>query len=336
MRVAIVFNQVQASASAAELDVLRQVQEVEAALYQLGHRVDRVPCRLDLEQLRTSMTALQPDVVFNLVEALSGSDRLMAVPPLMLESLRVPCTGGSAAAILATSDKVRAKRRMRQVDLPTPAWRTSADSNWQSQSAERPTPERFIIKAIGEHASLGLSPDSVLNGANVTMDRLADVLLQRERDLKVPHFAEEFVAGREFNLSLLASPDGVEVLPLAEVQFLHCEPDSSAAIVDHDAKWSEGSTAWVGTPRRFDFPQEDEPLLTELKTLARRCWDVFELRGWARVDFRVDRHGRPWILEINVNPCLSSDAGFCASAKRAGLSFADVVQRIVDDAGVGR
>ena len=72
--------------------------------------------------------------------------------------------------------------------------------------------------------------------------------------------------------------------------------------------------------------------MDELQSLARRCWEVFELRGYARVDFRVDADGQPWILEINANPGLSPDAGFAAAVTQAGLTFDAVVERILSDA----
>ncbi|HSV93965.1 MAG TPA: D-alanine--D-alanine ligase, partial [Desulfobacterales bacterium] len=76
---------------------------------------------------------------------------------------------------------------------------------------------------------------------------------------------------------------------------------------------------------------EDAGLFARLDEDARRCWDLFGLRGHARVDFRVDAAGGPWVLEVNANPCLSSDAGFAAAAARGGLSMRDVVGRIVAD-----
>ncbi|MCX5821807.1 MAG: D-alanine--D-alanine ligase, partial [Deltaproteobacteria bacterium] len=75
---------------------------------------------------------------------------------------------------------------------------------------------------------------------------------------------------------------------------------------------------------------QDASLLALLKDMALRCWKLFDLRGYARVDFRVDREGRPWILEVNANPCLSPDAGFSAAALRAGLTFPDVLGRIIN------
>ncbi len=83
------------------------------------------------------------------------------------------------------------------------------------------------------------------------------------------------------------------------------------------------------TPRRFDFPPHDSPLLKRIGELAAACWDLFRVRGYTRVDFRVDPDGRPWILEVNANPCLSPDAGFAAALERAGISYDEAVARIL-------
>ena len=85
------------------------------------------------------------------------------------------------------------------------------------------------------------------------------------------------------------------------------------------------------TPRSFDFKPDDRALLAELQGLALKCWQLFGLRGYARVDFRVDDTGHPWILEINANPCLSPDAGFAAAVTRSGLSFTQVAEWILGD-----
>jgi D-alanine-D-alanine ligase len=69
-----------------------------------------------------------------------------------------------------------------------------------------------------------------------------------------------------------------------------------------------------------------------LEQMAKKCWQVFGLGGYARIDFRVDADGQPWILEINANPCLSPDAGFAAAVKQSGLTFAEAVGRILSDA----
>ena len=158
-------------------------------------------------------------------------------------------------------------------------------------------------------------------------------LHERFAQTQIQHFAERFVAGREFNVSLLAESGDVRVLPPAEIDFSAFPPDKPA-IVGYAAKWNAASAEYQQTPRTFDFSPTDQPLLTELARLAVACWRRFELRGYARVDFRVDRAGQPWILELNANPCLSPDAGFAAALLRDGVSFDQAVANILADATV--
>ncbi len=144
-------------------------------------------------------------------------------------------------------------------------------------------------------------------------------------------FIEEFVDGREFNLSVLgrrgAEP---EMLPPAEIRFVEF-PAGKPRMVGYKAKWDESSPEFGRTPRTFEFLDGMRRCSRGSAAIAGRCWALFGLRGHARVDFRVDGSGAPWVLEVNANPCLSSDAGFAAAAARAGLSMRDTVARIVAD-----
>ena len=76
----------------------------------------------------------------------------------------------------------------------------------------------------------------------------------------------------------------------------------------------------------------DTPLVDWLRALAVECWNLFGLRGYARVDFRIDRQGQPWILELNANPCLSPDAGFAAALAKANVPLERAIAWILDDA----
>ena len=183
----------------------------------------------------------------------------------------------------------------------------------------------WIIKSVWEHGSLGLEAENLVTGTAKTVTRL---LKARAPGLGGACFAEQFIFGREFNLSLLAGRAGVQVLPPAEILF----PDITEgrpAMVGYRAKWQEDAKEYRNTPRRFDFIPADTPLLAELEIMARRCWHQFHLAGYARVDFRVDPSGRPFVLEVNTNPCLSPDAGFAAALDRAGISYANGIHRIV-------
>jgi D-alanine-D-alanine ligase len=102
--------------------------------------------------------------------------------------------------------------------------------------------------------------------------------------------------------------------------------------VDYIAKWDQDSAEYQGTQRSFDFPPGDAMLIENLRGIAQKCWHSFELSGYNRLDFRVDAEGKPFVLEINSNPCISPDSGFVAAAQRAGLSYPMIIERILLDA----
>ena len=144
-------------------------------------------------------------------------------------------------------------------------------------------------------------------------------------------FIEQFIDGREFNLSILGGRKGPQVMPPAEILFKDY-PKEKPKIVGFNAKWTEDSFEYNHTPRTFRFKKQDQPLLEELKSIALRCWHSFELKGYVRVDFRVDPSGKPYVLEINGNPCIAPESGYVAATKQAGLKFHQVVERIMEDA----
>ncbi len=269
----------------------------------------------DLSQL-DALPARRPLLVFNLVDAVNGDGRLAPFVPARLDALGLPYTGCSASAWLETLSKISTKLKLAHAGLPTPSW--SEDGSGLESEA------RVIVKPIWEHGSLGLDDASVLRGADA-----ARAIAERNLRWKTEHFAESFLDGREFNLSLLDGPSGPSVLPIAEIVF---EGFSGRApkIVGYDAKWTPDSEAYIGTPRRFGLEAEDPALAAKLKGLALACWHLFALSGYARVDFRLDGAGEPAILEVNMNPCLSADAGFAAAAEQAGLSYQATIGQIVE------
>ncbi|MEW6221532.1 MAG: D-alanine--D-alanine ligase [Thermodesulfobacteriota bacterium] len=307
-----------------ELDGRIQAQAVTAALTALGHPVQPVAFSLDLAGVQRQLAAVAPDLVFNLVESVAGQDRLLPLAPLLLEALGLPFTGCGSTAQAMTGSKLVAKRLLTQAGLPTPEWHTAADLEQPATTLAAPS---FIIKSVWEHASQGLDQGAV----RATRDAaaLAAALRDRRRQLPGELFAEAFIPGREINLALLEDEAGcVQVLPAAEILFQDLPP-GHWPIVDYAAKWHPDSWEYRATPRTLVTAASDRPLVAELAGLARAAWQLFGLAGYARVDFRVDPQGRPFILEVNANPCLAPDAGFAAAAGQAGLSYATLVGRIV-------
>jgi D-alanine-D-alanine ligase len=305
-----------------ERDVRAQIEAVGAALAGLGFESTLQPVDLDLGRVAREIEAARPDLVVNLVESLAGEGRLIHLVPCLLDALGVAYTGCPGEALLLTTHKVLAKRWLVSHGLPTPGW-YEADPTGRTAVREA---GRYLVKSIWEDASLGLDDAAVVElraGDDVTA-----LLHGRAASLGGAAFAERYVEGREFNLALLEGPEGTWGLPPSEILF-DTFPPGKPRIVGYAAKWDPDAFEFRATPRRLRFPEEDGKLLDELERLALGCWELFGLAGYARVDFRVDEEGRPWILEVNANPCLSPDAGFAAAAAEAGLSPRDVVERLV-------
>lgn len=331
MRVIVLHNAVTEASTQDERDVLVQVERVRSALTELGHESIPLACDLNLDGLRRQLDRLRPDLVFNLVESLNGLGCMIHIVPFFLFALRLPYTGAPAEAMLRTTNKITAKERMRRADLPTPPWigPFPPDGRRLESAPVNVAGNVWIIKSVWEHASVGLDEEGLVRAES--QEDLTAILEKRVASLGGECFAERYIDGREFNLSLLSRPGGVEVLPPAEIIFDGYGPNKPR-IVGFRAKWDESSYEYHHTRRCFDFPPGDQPLLEELKRTALRCWRLFGLRGYARVDFRVDGAGDISILEINANPCLSPDAGFFAAVERSGGEYQDAVRRIVEDA----
>ena len=326
MHVAIVHDTVGEADAPDAQDVVVQAEAVSAALAALGHTTSRIACTLDLAGVQAGLRSCRADLVFNLVESIGGQGRLIHLLPFCLDALALPYTGAPAEAMLFTSNKPLAKQWMQTAGIPTPAWIGPWPGGDVRVQGSPDGGRDWILKSVWEHASIGLDADSIVTAADP--GEVIDRLRARAPQLGGSCFAERFVDGREFNLSLLAGPQGPEVLPPAEILF-DDYPEEKPRIVDYRAKWDADAFEYTHTPRRFDFDASDAGLLATLTSLARQCWQRFGLAGYARVDFRVDRTGRPWVLEINANPCLSPDAGFAAALERGGITYTDAVARIV-------
>ena len=194
----------------------------------------------------------------------------------------------------------------------------------------------WLVKSVWEHASIGLDEDSVIPEAD--RGRLLAEMDARRDMLGGACLAEAFIDGREFNLSLLAGGrdpgcgiNGCDGPPLATGTDRRCflrrrsvstlirrEKSASSAIAPSGRRALSNSATRRVHSR---FRKRTHRCSCRLKELALRCWKLFDLQGYARVDFRVDKEGRPWILEVNANPCLSPDAGFHAATLQAGLTF---------------
>jgi D-alanine-D-alanine ligase len=323
-KVVILHSDISPYAAEDELDCLQQAEAIAQALRVLGYKPVLLPFGLDLNKTIIKLTYLKPLAVFNIVETLDSKGSLIYFAPAILDMLQIPYTGCQTQAVFQTSNKPLAKKIMRDAGISTPDWIEQDDFSSQKNNAGT-----YLIKSSWEHASIGLDENSIIGYTNKA--KILKEMSRRKEKLGGSCYAEAYIDGREFNVALMSGKKGVKVLPIAEMLFRDYTPDK-LKIVDYKAKWDVDSFEYNNTIRKFNFHKNDTCLISSLSEITLRCWDLFSLRGYARVDLRVDNQGKPWVLEINSNPCLSPDAGFAAALEQAKIKYHDAIGLIIDNA----
>jgi D-alanine-D-alanine ligase len=309
-----------------DLDVLNQAKFVSKALSSLGYEPVLMPLSLNFSDeitynskgIEKEIARIKPAFIFNLVEAVNGKESLSYLAPKVFEDLKVYYTGCTKNAFKITADKILAKNKLIQEGIKTPYFLTLEDLSKKDLLGKK-----FIVKSYMDHASKGLG-----TALYSTKDSINKALKSKGKDF----FAEEYIDGREFNISVIGPSKKGTVLPVAELVFKDWEK-GKPKVVGYSAKWDLNSKEYSSTVRSFDLKKEDEKLVKDLKSICKHCWDSFDLRGYARVDFRVSNSGEPYVLEINTNPCISPDAGFIAAAEKAGMTHKDIIGKIVEFSG---
>jgi D-alanine-D-alanine ligase len=319
MRVLVLHSDVAPNPLPDELDTLLTAKAVANALEERGHEIEQRAFIAEPAALDSILAEARPDIVFNLVESVFGQGDLACLSASMLERRRVPFTGASAVALASLANKPHTKRILQTCGLPTPEW--AEPPRWEGLVEDR----HDVVKSANEDASLGLDDAAVVAGSGRVRARAAQCMARHGG----AWFAEAYLAGREFNISLLEEAAGLRVLPIAEIQFENWASDRPR-VVGYAAKWDPCSPDNSGTPRVFGIEKQTPSLAHSLAELSCAAWRLFSLSGYARVDFRLDAEGAPMILEINPNPCLEPEAGFAAAAAEAGISYSELVERILN------
>src|ERR1044071_3775908 len=192
MRVLVLHSDVAPDAPADELDTLYTARAIAEALESRGHRASLAPFVFDPRSLRALITEHRSDAVFNMVEAIFGQGELAPIVPTLLEKLNVPFTGCGAAPMALAGDKPLAKRMLRLAGLPTPDWDEPPFSSLEDD-------RRYIVKSATEDASLGLDDAAVVLGPVQARERAA--FCRKTHGGR--WFAEAYVHGREFNVSVI-------------------------------------------------------------------------------------------------------------------------------------
>lgn len=285
-------------------------RQAGAALSSFGYRLQWLPVQTRMEKIITLICRRRPTVIVNLCEGFRGHSAYEAQVAGLLELLGIPFTGNNSHALFQCHDKFRTNAILKACGLPTPQSWLVEDERQLPAAARLP----LIVKPNCEDASIGIYPHSVVRTRVALRKQVARVLVAYDQ----PALVESFVDGREINVAIVDQPEP-HVLPLSEISFQHYPP-RLPRIVGYDAKWQTAHPTYRGTVPMCPAPVT-AALARRLTRSALQAYRVLKLRGYARVDFRLDARGRPYILEVNPNPDTSREAGLARSLAAEGIAY---------------
>jgi D-alanine-D-alanine ligase len=329
-QVAIVYNgpspsrYTAAGEDKAVIGVLEAVEAVYNSLMQLGNSVSRVPLVLPVESARRELEKLKTDLVFNRFEGFPGYPETEALIPELLSMLGIPCTGCPAPVLKLALDKAETKRLLKEAGIATPDYQVLNSQTLLQFRLRFPC----IVKPVAEDASHGLSPDSVVNDITALKRHVEAV----SRNYGSDAIVEEFIDGREFNVTVLGNRE-CTVLPPSEIDY--ALPAGVPRLLTFAAKWETDSLYYKGTgvvcPAKIDTGTG-----RQISRLALAVFQLFGCCGYARVDLRMDSEGRLNVIEVNPNPDISPGAGAVRQAEAAGMNYTQFVAKILSLALEGK
>ena len=326
MRIAVVYNQPDSATEhrAAEWGVVEQAGKVVSALVAAGHTP--IPfAATEAGALCDFLSRNRPELIFNCCESLAGRAKFEMNVAAIFELFGIPFTGACALSLGLALDKGLSKAVFAAQGVPTPPYlRFEPGADVVLSGLSFP----LIVKPLAEDASIGIDDAAVVHDAAALEARVRFIW----RAFDQAALVEEFIEGREFNVSLLAtSPSQFRVLPIAEIAFDEL-PQGRPRIVGYEAKWSEGSAAYRGTTVQCPalLGADTAACIRQLAAAAARAVGV---RDYGRIDLRLrERDQALFVLEANPNPDLGPQAGFLRAAAAAGMGMHEAIIEIVNRA----
>ena len=221
----------------------------------------------------------------------------------LLKLMAVPYTGSGVMASSLAMDKLKTKQIWLAMGLPTPDF-CILDSEQSCQQALEKLSLPLIVKPVLEGSSIGMSKVE-------SKDELVPAWRKAQK-CGGTVIAEQWVEGDEYTAAMLDD----QVLPMIKLKTTH-------KFYDYDAKYEAVDTQYI-CPCGLSEEQE-----AEFASLMTKAFNAVGASAWGRVDFMVDKNNQPWLIEVNTVPGMTSHSLVPMAAKQAGLSFDDLVLKIL-------
>ena len=301
------------------LDKKEVEEEVADALRKLGHEATLHVLDGSTKSLH-ALARLECDLVFNLAESFAGNDTADHCIVAYLELIGKRTTGAGSHGMLYAQDKGVAKKILEFHGIHTPVFARSYRGRLDfSHDLEFPV----IVKPAREDGSIGIEFNAVVSSIRELMERI-DWL---HAHFDSPVLIEEYVEGREMYVGIIGN-DNPAPLPVVELD-LSKLPEGRPRIAGAEVKWGKGTRAYRDTKSVIaeDLPEETVSLLQQT---AVAVYQALDLRDYARIDMRLRPDGRVAVIEANPNPWLASKSEFAMAARKAGRTYTELIEEIVE------
>ena len=299
-------------------DTVDSAREVEQALRIKG--ATPILIGLSEDAIEKTIRGITADCIVNLIDW-TGLDLPLSLQAMdALESIGIPFTGASRKAFELGVDKIVMKRHLDACHLPTPKWQVF-ETGGEAVRADYSYP--VIVKLAKEHCSIGLGRGSIVGN----YEELIVLVRKQLITYHEPVIAEEFLSGREFQITLLEKASGLTMLPPAEVTY---KVSGTRAMLSYESRWEEDSPDFHTSGMALAKLTADE--LQKFENVCKDTFCAFGFTDFTRIDARLNNKGEFLILEANANPGLSDHPlyGMTVSYKAVGMTFSDFVWEIIE------
>ena len=293
---------------------------VLAALGELGYTTEHLAIFDNLDLLRQKMESFAPDVIFNLADQFKNNRGFDQNIASLLEMQGVPFTGCGATGLVLCKHKGTSKKILGYHHIHVPNFVVIP----RGQRIARLKRPKFpmLVKPVKEEASYGISQASFVTTDEQFKERVAFIHEKHDADV----IAEEYIEGREFYVSVMGNIK-LTVFPIRELVFGEV-PSNEPRIATYRAKWDNEYRKRWGL--RNLFPEGLDPaLVAQIEETCKRIYRLLTIEGYARIDLRLTAANEIYFIEANPNPILAADEDFALSAGKAGLSYPQLIDRII-------
>ena len=287
---------------------------LEAAVRRLGHEPVRLGPPARLERARLSSI----DVGVNIAEGAHSRNR-EGWAPTLLEMAGVPFVGSDALTLSVSLDKAWTKDLVAAAGVPTPPYRVLGDAAELGMD-DLPGPFPLFVKPRYEGSAKGIGPNSLVRDLAALRAEVDRVTGDYAQDALVETYV---TGGGEYTVAVVGTRHP-RALPAIQRAVEAGTGIGLHALERRGAPHREWSYRIEG--------RLDSDLEAEMQRLALLAYRKLECRDFARIDFRVDRDGRPWFLEINPLPTFAPDGTFAVLAELLGVPYEAFLSDVLGEA----